>query len=111
MVTVAEDFFVLHRSADADPDGSRLRTALDAHFSLERARDLRGLVVYVVLVLSLPVWIAAARPDWLSAISRRLALTTWLVAAVGLVLTFVSERRWHRRCVTLTERRPARPPS
>lgn len=110
-VPVAEDFFVLHRSAEADPDGSKLRSALDAHFSFERARGVRELVAYVVLAVSLPVWIAAARPEWLSPDSRRLALTVWLVAAVGLVLTFISERRWHRRCVAHTERRAARPPS
>ena len=112
IVAVAEDFFVLHRSTEADPDGSKLRSALDAHSSFERARGVRELIAYVVLALSLPVWIAAARPEWLSPDSRRLALTIWLVAAVGLVLTFISERRWHRRCVALIERRRAtRPPS
>lgn len=112
IVAVAEDFVVLHRSADTDPDGSKLQNALDAHFSFERARGVRELVVYVVLVLSLPVWIAAARPDWLSPESRRLALTMWLVAAVGLILSFISERRWHRRCVAvIQQRRAARPPT
>jgi len=57
------------------------------------------MVLWVVVVLGAPVWLAAARPDWMSPISRRLTLTLWLVAAIGLVVALVSERNWHRRCV------------
>ena len=69
------------------------------------------MVLWVVVVLGAPVWLAAARPDWMSPISRRLTLTLWLVAAVGLVLAFISERNWHRRCVEVVsgprEKQPA----
>ncbi len=57
------------------------------------------MVLWVVVVLGAPVWLAAARPDWMSPMSQRLTLTLWLVAAVGLVLALVSERSWRRRCV------------
>jgi hypothetical protein len=108
-----EDLFLLHRSTDVDRDGSKLHGVLAAHLAFERARGVRELIVHGLLALSLPVWIAAARPEWMSADSKRLALAAWLVAAVGLVFAFGSERRWHRRCMALTEQRPAgrEPPS
>ncbi|HVV17222.1 MAG TPA: hypothetical protein VHH90_08475 [Polyangia bacterium] len=102
-----EDFFLLHRSTDVDRDGSKLQGVLAAHLSFERARGVREVIVYGLLALSLPVWIAAARPRWMSADLNRLVLAAWLVAAVGLVLALVSERRWHRRCIEVTEQRPA----
>jgi hypothetical protein len=106
-----QELVVLHRSADGELDGAKLRGVLSAHLALERARSVREAIVYGLLALSLPVWTAAARPEWLSPDSRRLALAAWLVTAMGLALAFVAERRWQRRCLWLTTERSARPPS
>jgi hypothetical protein len=105
---MSDDLLVLHRAGDADPDGSKLRGVLSAHLAFERARSLREMIVYGLLAVSLPVWIAAARPEWLSAQLKTLALTAWLVTAIGLALAFVSERRWHHRCVALADQRRPR---
>ncbi len=69
------------------------------------------MVLWIVVVLGAPVWLAAARPDWMSPISRRLTLTLWLVAAVGLLLAFISERNWQRRCFEVVSGRREKPPS
>jgi peptidoglycan/LPS O-acetylase OafA/YrhL len=106
------DLFILHSSANAAFSGSKLREALAAQAGYERARSLRDTVLWVVVVLGAPVWLAAARPDWMSPTSRRLTLTLWLVAAVGLVLALVSERSWRRRCVEVVSgRRENQPPA
>jgi len=107
---MSRDLFVLHSSADPMPVGSRLHDALAAHAGLERARSLRDLALVAVVILSVPVWLAAARPEWSWAGPRRFVLTLWLVAALGLVLAFVSERSWQRRCLrAVTPRREDRP--
>jgi hypothetical protein len=107
---MSKDLLVLHSSGDPAAAGSKLHDALAAHVALERARSLRDLALVVVVLLSVPVWLAAARPDWGWPGPRRLALTLWLVAAIGLVLAFVSERACQRRCLrVVTPRRESRP--
>jgi hypothetical protein len=107
---MSRDLFVLHSSADPAPAGAKLYDALVAHAAAERARNLRDLSLVVLVVLSVPVWLAAARPEWVWPGPRRLVLTLWLVAAIGLVLAFVSERTWQRRCLrVVTPRRERRP--
>ena len=107
---MSRNLFVLHSSAEPLPVGSKLHDALTAHAALERARSLRDLALVVVVMVSVPVWLAAARPEWICPGSRRFVLTLWLVAALGLVLAFVSERSWQRRCLrAVTRRRENRP--
>lgn len=107
---MSKDLFVLHSSADLAAAGSKLHEALAAHAAFERARNLRNLALCAVVILSVPVWLAAARPDWVWPGPRRLALTLWLVAAIGLVLAVVSERSYQRRCLrVVTRRRENRP--
>ncbi len=104
------EFFVLHSSVDPEPSGSKLRTALAAHAALERAQRLRDTVLYLLVAVSAPVWLAAVWPEWPWPGSRRFALTLWAVAAVALVLAVISERSWQRRCLrALTPQRPSRP--
>jgi hypothetical protein len=105
------ELFVLH-SSDPAHAGSKLHDALAAHNGHERAQSVRDLALIVVVLLSVPVWVAAARPEWMWPGPRRLALTLWLVAAIGLVLAVVSERSWQRRCLRIvTPRRETRPSS
>ena len=105
-----KDLLVLHSSADPEPVGSKQQDALAAHAAFERARSLRDLALCIVVVLSVPVWLAAARPEWIWPGPRHLVLTLWLVAAIGLVVALVSERSSQRRCIrVVTGRRPNRP--
>ena len=104
------DLFVLHSSAEPAPYQGKLHDVLAAHAAFERAQALRNLTLSVVLLLSVPVWLVAARPEWIWPGPRRLALTLWLVAAIGLILAFISERAWQRRCLqAMTPRREDRP--
>ncbi len=105
------DLFVLHSSENPVSSRTKLQEALAAQAGYERARGVREMVLWVVVVLGAPVWLAAARPDWMSPVSRRLTLTLWLVAAVGLVLAVVSERNWYRRCVEVVSGRREKPPA
>ena len=107
---MSQELFVLHSSADPDPTGSRLHTALAAHAGLERAQRLRDIALYVVVAVSAPVWLAAVRPEWSWPGPRRFALTLWVVAAIALLLAIVSERSWQRRCLrAVTPRHQSRP--
>jgi hypothetical protein len=99
---MTEDFAVLGTSGERDRDGSKLRGALETHLRLEHARGLRELSVGLVAALGLPVWVAAARPDWMARGLRTFVLTAWFVALVGLVTAAISEWRWRRRLDSFT---------
>jgi hypothetical protein len=101
---MAEDFAVLYRSADRDGDGSKLRGVLEAHLRMEHARGIRELAVGVLAVLGLPVWIAAARPEWIAQGLRSFSLTAWFVSFVGLAAAAISEWRWRRELDRLVAR-------
>ena len=91
---MAEDFVILHTSGQRDGDGSKLRGVLQTHMRLEHARGIRELAVGLVAALGLPVWIAAARPEWIAQGLRSFFLTAWFVSFVGLAMAAISERRW-----------------
>src|SRR5262245_27766484 len=93
---MAHDLIAVRASGD-DPDGRKLFATIHAHLALERARSLRALLVHVVAVLSAPVGLLAVRPDWLSAIGRRVTLVGWALSAAAAVGAFVRERRWQLR--------------
>jgi hypothetical protein len=94
---IGDDFVVFDVSPERDPDGSRLRRALEAAANREHARGLRELLIYLLAILSVPLWLCGVRPSWVSHDLRLLAATAWAVASVGLLLVLASEWRWARR--------------
>ncbi len=98
-----EDLTVLHRSTASGSGRPQLRGILAVHLALDRARGWRETVGWLLLALSLPVWIAAFRPDWLPSDVRRLALASWFVVAVAFVISLVSESRCRRRLANVTD--------
>lgn len=80
-----------------------MRKALGAHLKYEQAGGIRRLVSGIQLALGVPVWLSAARPGWVPADLRKLALAAWAVCLAGLLWTIAVEWRWHRRCVTLAD--------
>jgi hypothetical protein len=94
---LVDDLVIFDGSSERDPDGSRLRGALQAAANREHARGMRELLVYLLAILSVPLWLSGVRPSWLSHDLRVLAATAWAVASVGLLFVLASEWRWARR--------------
>ncbi|HEY8211924.1 MAG TPA: hypothetical protein VIG99_30790 [Myxococcaceae bacterium] len=91
------DFIAFQPTAERDPDGSKLRGVLSAHFTLERARVQRAVLVHWLAALGVLVWLAAARPGWLPAGAHRLLLAGWAVSAAAAAATILREWRWRVR--------------
>ncbi len=92
-----QELTVLAISRANDPDGSKLRAALEAHFEVERLHALRVFLLYLMCVSGVPVWIAAGWPALLPAGLRNLSLLAWAACATGSVMCTISELRWRRR--------------
>jgi hypothetical protein len=76
---------------------------LAAHFSYEHAAGIRRLVGGLQIALSLPVWLAAVRADWIHSDLRRFFLAIWVVCFGTFLWAIFVEWRWHRRCVELAD--------
>jgi hypothetical protein len=98
----ADDLLVLEVSREGDPDGSRLRATLDAHFELERRHTLRMILLHATIVFSLPLWLSLAWPHLVPMGLRNLALVSWAGCAAGAVVTLVSEHRVARYLRTVS---------
>jgi hypothetical protein len=94
---VGPDFIAFEASTERDPDGSRLRDVLNAHFALERARQLRAVLVHWLAAFSLLVWLAAVRPGWPSVETNRGLLAGWALSALAATVAIVREWRWRVR--------------
>ncbi len=103
---MADGFSVLHSSAAHDPSGSKLRSVLETHLGVERARGVRELTLALLTVLSVPVWVVAVRPEWMAQGPRTFVLAAWLTSFVGLVAAVISEARWRRRFGAVTAHLP-----
>ena len=101
-----DEVVILRASQSADPGGARFHGAIQAHFAWERARGVRELVVYVLAILSAPVWLAAVRPQWLPAQMKDLALALWAVTFVGCVMAAWAEWKGQRHLAVLTHSVP-----
>jgi len=94
---VKDDLVILRAPESRDPGDSRFRGVIEAHFAWERARGVRDLVIYILAILSAPVWLAAVRPQWLPAQVKDLALALWAVSFVGFLMAAASEWKWQRQ--------------
>jgi len=94
---VGPDYIAFEASPERDPDGSRLRDVLNAHYTLERVRFHRAVLFHWTAVLSLPVWLVALRPGWLSPEARRLLLVSWALSALLAAASAIRERWWRAR--------------
>jgi hypothetical protein len=100
---VHDQFVVFSVSRDRDPDGSRLRRSIEAQFALDRARARREFFVYLLAALSVPVWLSAAWPHWVSPDLRAVALAAWVLCLLALLTTVGSEWGWFRRRAALID--------
>jgi hypothetical protein len=93
---VAESYILFESPPGRDPDGAKLREALQAQVALERAESVRVLMVYFVALLSVPNGILSL---WRAAPSqlRGLAFAAWAASVAGVILAAVSEWKHHRR--------------
>lgn len=98
-----EDIIVVRPSKERDPDGSLLQETLNVHLALEHACSIRGLLVYVLGVLSAPVWIAAAVPTRVPHGVRSVALAAWAMCLSGVVWAIISEWKLRRKRAALLE--------
>ena len=103
---MADGFSVLNSSVEHDPSGSKLRSVLETHLGVERARGVRELALAFLTVLSVPLWVVAVRPGWMAEGPRTFVLAAWLTSFVGLVAAVISEARWRRRFGALTAHLP-----
>ena len=88
-------------------DGATLQAVLDAQRGLEIAVVRRWVLACLLIVLGVPLWLAAAWPGAMGRL-RAVALACWALCAVSLVLAVISERRWLKRRAALTESIPER---
>ena len=91
------DYIAFEASPERDPDGSRLRDVLNAHYTLERVRFHRAVLFHWLAVLSLPVWLVTLWPGWLSLDARRLLLVSWALSALLAAASAIRERWWRAR--------------
>jgi hypothetical protein len=80
-----------------------LKAALAAHLRYEHAGGVRRIVSRLQIALGVPVWLSAARADWIPSDLRRLVLAAWVVSFAGLLWAGFVEWRCHRRCIRLAE--------
>jgi hypothetical protein len=80
-----------------DPDGSRLRDALDAHFRYERCSAIRVVLVHLVALGGVFPFVAAGWPTVLRRPVVACGLALWAVALVGGVIAGALEYRWYRK--------------
>ena len=105
-----EDFIVVKRSPERDPDGSKLRETLQTQVAIDRAHSFRDLMVYALALLSVPMGIFIAWRD-VPASPRTLVLAMWVSSLAGLVITGASEWKLSRKRTDLMTELGSRPPS
>lgn len=89
-----EDFVVLRPSPDRDPDGSRMRAAVRAHYAFEAALGARRLFVSGMAWASVAVWPVATWPGALPPRVESWARFVWAALFVGTLVAFAVERHW-----------------
>lgn len=91
---------LLDPTPSEERDGSMRRALDEALVRIAHAQAGRVLLSYVIVAITALVWVVAV---WAGAPTdlRRLAVGGWLLCALGLGATVVSEVRWRRTRETL----------
>ncbi|MFN7976081.1 MAG: hypothetical protein U0166_27735 [Acidobacteriota bacterium] len=92
-----ERIVVLQRSQERDPDGSRFRGAILAHYAHERLRAVRGALAQVVAFAGLLLGVSSIWPALLPGTLRRAALVFWAAGFLGMIAAWTEERRYRRK--------------
>ena len=82
------------RTPEDDPDGSRLRHTLESHLAYERARDVRRILLHMLLFPGMALWASCTWPSLVGERLRGFALYAWALGCVVLLFAAASEWRW-----------------
>ncbi|MGE0820916.1 MAG: hypothetical protein AB7G75_05580 [Candidatus Binatia bacterium] len=82
---------------DRDPDDSKLRDLLEAHYTYERISAARSFSVHLLVVVSVLVWLDAAWPSLLPMGMRVFALGLWGMFFCLALWMSIEEWFWRRR--------------
>jgi hypothetical protein len=104
-----DDLLVLEVASADDPDGEKLREALEAHFEVARLRALATFLLYGLVGFSVPLWLSASWPRLLPLGLRSLCVLMWPCCAAGSVVAQLSALSWRRRELASGGRSAARP--
>lgn len=85
----------------ADPDGRKLRGALEAHLRCEQARSVRRTMMAVTLVPGSFLWATAIWPA-LGEEARGFGIYGWFACCAAVALAAASEWRWRQASARLT---------
>jgi hypothetical protein len=97
---MADDYIVVTRLRERDPDGAKLRRMLQAQAALERAQQLRARMVHFMAWASAPLAVVAARTTAVPGL-RAIALGAWVTAAGALVIAAAAAWSYGRKCASL----------
>lgn len=85
-----------------DPDGSKLRGALESHLRCERARSLRRTMMAVMLAPGSVLWARAIWPGLGGEEARGFAVYGWFACCAAVAFAALSEWRWQRASAHFT---------
>lgn len=94
---LGRDVIEFRLSPKHDPDGSRVRQLITAHYDCERARALRDALAHALALASLLLAPCAVWPDRLLPPLRVSVLVVWAACAVALTIAAAFEWRCHRK--------------
>jgi hypothetical protein len=103
-MTVAKEFGMEIRfDRELDPDGTKLRTFLEAHETYERLGAARSFFVHLLALVGVIIWLDAQWPDVLPRQVYESAFGLWDVFFCIAFSTSIGEWIWYRRqrcCLT-----------
>jgi hypothetical protein len=80
-----------------DPDGSKLRTLLEAHSEYEWMKATRSFFMHLLAFASVLLWLGASWPSLLPAQVQAFALVLWESLFCIAAVAGIGERVWHYR--------------
>ena len=80
-----------------DPDGSKLRVLLEAHYEYEQMSATRSFFIHLLAFASVLVWLGASWPSLLPARVQTFALALWESLFCITAVAGMGEWIWHYR--------------